>query len=141
MASPEMQQGADGGDNGGDVPTTKATISMLERLALRSAILLMISSLGFIFMEALVYMGQEQILSIQMRFPEIMLVVRALTLITWVEVCLLWIRVLLQPSVDVQRAALIAETSPIGAAIVYTVHQATWLVRVVVFLSLCEFLK
>ena len=115
--------------------------AMFKRLFMRSVVLLLLTISGFAFMEVLIDYAQNFDLDIQTQFPEIMIIVRAVTILTWTEMCLLWIRMAVQPDIDVQKAAREAETNPMASAMVFGVHQVTWLVRIILFLQLCEFTK
>lgn len=111
---------------------------VVKRLAIRTAVLLALCIVGFLVLDLLQMIGRERISDINQRVPEIMLIVRAASIMVWVELCLLWTRVVLQPQLDVQVAARAAEKDAMAAAVVYATYTLQWLVRIFIFLKLCE---
>lgn len=103
---------------------------MWRRLLVRTIIFAILTAGGFACLELLVMLGRDRISDINERFPELMIFFRAATMLTWIEITVLWIRATLQPQVDVQAAAKKALESPTSAAALYATHQLTWLARV-----------
>lgn len=114
---------------------------MVKRLVFRSVVFALLTIIGFAATELLVYLGKERISDINSRFPELLMIIRAAAIMTWVEISLFWIRIGLQPQIDVQASAKTAESQPMAAAIVYITHQLTWVIRMVLFLKLCGLLN
>lgn len=113
--------------------------SMFKRLYWRTFGLLVLSALAWLGLEALTLFSRDGTTDIAQRFPEMMLIIRAGAIVTWVELTLLWVRTFLQPNIDVQEAAKVAMQDPQGAAWVYVTEKLAWLARMVMFLWLCNF--
>lgn len=86
------------------------------------------------------------LLTITTGWPEVMQCLKAAAVLAWAEHSIMMIRIVMQPRIDVQTSAQLAEATdgmerpqPNDAhacAIVYGVHQFTWAVRLVVFILL-----
>ena len=116
------------------------TFSLIRRVAGRTIVLAVLTTMAFVSLDLLVYLGREGISDINSRFPELIAIVRAAAIMAWIEVSILLIRVSLAPRTDVQTAVKVAELEPMSAAIVYAVHTLAWAIRFAFFLKLCEFL-
>lgn len=110
------------------------------RVAARVLILLAISLFGLLSMEVLIDLNQKYGFDFISRFPETMIILKAVTVITIIEALLLLVRVIIQPLVDVQSAVTIAETQPWPAAFVFFTNQMTLIIRFVIVLKICEFI-
>lgn len=119
----------------------KKEISMWKRMWVRSAVLVVLTAISMGLMELLIWGGKSGWTDFNDRWPEVIVVLRAAFIMTWIEVSLLWIRTAIAPHVDMQAAARKAAELPMGAAIALVSHTAQWAFRFWVFLHLCEFLK
>lgn len=120
-----------------DEVVSKKEVSVMQRLLARTVFLATLSALGFWALDLLELVGREHLANINQQVPELMLIIRAASVLVWVELCLLWTRVLVSPQLDVQLAAKLAMRTPSGAAAVYMSHNVVWLARILLFLHLC----
>jgi len=107
-----------------------------KRLLGRSLLLTILTVIGFAVTEYLVQMNFFKQLQIVDRFPELLIMFRTAAIMTFIELTVLWIRMVVQPGTDVQQAARKAVTEQMPAAIVYFTHMLWWAMRVFVFLKL-----
>lgn len=114
-------------------------IPIVRRLMFRTLLMALLSLLGFAFLAALAYVGREKISNINQQVPELMIIVRAASIMVWVELALLWTRIIVAPQLDVQAAAKAALANAQASALVYAVSSLVWLARIIIFLRLCEF--
>lgn len=110
------------------------------RVAARVLILIAISLFGLFAMEVLIDINQKYGFDFISRFPETMIILKAVTVITIIEALLLLVRVIIQPLIDVQKAIVIAETEPWPAAFVFFTNKLDLLVRFIIVLKICEFI-
>lgn len=115
------------------------TRDMTRRTLARSLMLLAFTVASFFALEYLVNQGQLGN-NINQRFPEFLIILRALAIYTWIEVSMFWIRVTVESNTDVQAAIKTAETSPLAASIVYFVHALKWLARLLIVMKLADLL-
>lgn len=116
------------------------SMKITKRIFMRSSIFLFMTVVGFSLLELLIFLARTQGLDLANRFPETLMVLHGVSVMTWLEVVLFWIRIALQPQVDVQAYALRAMEDSKAAAFVYLVHQLSWLARLLILLKLCDFL-
>lgn len=122
-------------------PFEKKQLKAMERLFMRSLVLICMTLMGFVVLELLVWLGRSGYSDINQRFPELLIFMRAATIMTWAEMTLLWIRTTVSPNVDMQAGAIQAASQPMSGAIVYLTNTLLLTVRLVLFLKLCEFLQ
>jgi len=115
--------------------------SMLKRAFLRSAslaiLLIVASSILNIMVEYARYYGWD----IPDRFPELLIIFRAVAILTWFELSVFWIRLATSPKIDNQCLADEAARDPMAAAVVYWAKLFSWAFRVTVLMQLCDFWK
>jgi hypothetical protein len=119
----------------------KKEISMWRRLIIRSAMLILLTAIAALGMDALVVLGRSGFADFNQRWPEVINILRAGFIMTWAELSLLWLRTAIAPKVDVQAAMLKAAETSTGAAVVSLVHLMQWALRLVVFLELSGLAK
>jgi hypothetical protein len=119
--------------------------SMLRRVGLRTLVLLVLTFLAFGIQEALVHYGPDETMGFHHRFPEVMMILRALGILAWAETAVVWLRLAIQPFVDVQKSLEFLSWAKRedsydqkACVMLYAVHQLTWLARLVIFLMLCD---
>lgn len=113
------------------------TFEMYKRTLVRSLVLLAFTAASFFALEYLVQHGQLGG-TLNHKFPEFLIVLRALALFTWIEVSMFWVRVTLESNTDVQKAACNAEKEPMAAAILSAVHAIKWLARLLIVMHLAD---
>jgi hypothetical protein len=113
------------------------TYEMYKRTIIRSLFLMAFTAASFFTLEYLVQEGRYGN-DINQRFPEFLIILRALAIYTWIEVSIFWIRITLESKTDVQKASNKAEESPIGAAIAYGIHTFKWLARMLIICKLAD---
>ena len=118
--------------------STQKTKDMTKRLFIRSVAFLIMTVAGLLFMNLMVEGARNYGFELPRQFPEVLMVMQALTMLTWIEVSLFWIRLALQPTTDVQVAANVACKDPMAAAVVYLTHGLQWLARLVVVLVMAQ---
>lgn len=116
------------------------TYEMYKRTIIRSLVLLAFTAASFFALEYLVQEGRYGS-DINQRFPEFLIVLRALAIYTWVEVSMFWVRITLEPNTDVQKASKVAEGEPMAAAVLSGVHAVKWLARLLIVLQLADLLR
>lgn len=101
----------------------------IKRLAARTAIFAVLTLAAFGLMERL---------TVLTGWPEVMQGMRAAAILAWAEISIMWLRIAMAPTLDVQAAAraALAGHDPRSAAWVYAVHQATWAARLAAFIVL-----
>lgn len=117
------------------------------RTQYRSACLLGLTIAAAAVMEFLVQSARFGGTDLAARFPEMIQILRALSILTWFEQGLLWIRLAVSPKIDFQDLAnrMIgtgADSSMAtcwGVMTVYVVNHLVWLARILILLHLCEF--
>lgn len=120
--------------------TAKKTREMAKRLFMRSVILLALTIIGFAAMDIIVELERANDIHLVSRFPEIMLVLRALTMLTWIEISVQWIRLALAPKLDMQAFACMAyENNDVRACVaVYAINSVVMLSRILFVLVMAE---
>ena len=113
------------------------TFEMYKRAMVRSIVLLAFTAASFFSLEYLVQHGQLGG-TLNHKFPEFLIVLRALAIFTWIEVSMFWIRITLESNTDVQKAAHVAEREAMSAAILSFVHAIKWLARILIVLHLAD---
>jgi len=111
-----------------------------KRLLSRSVLFAFITILMFGLLEYLVENSKYDKLSILLQFPEFLTMTKAGAIMSSLELFVLWVRIIGQPQVDVQKAEEIARQSPMSAAIVYLTHSLVWAFRLYLFLLLADLL-
>jgi hypothetical protein len=109
---------------------------MFKRLAQRTMLFAILTISAFAAMELAAYLARSEIISARFLPPELMLCLKAAAIVSWGEISSMWFRILMAPRSDVQKAAEVAETEPLSAAIVYVSYQFTWAVRLIAFIAL-----
>lgn len=106
---------------------------MIERLALRTAVFAVLTFAAFFLMQPLtIYTG----------FPEVLQGLKAAAVLAWAEVSIMWIRIAIQPRLDVQHAAFvvirprIGDPDPQACAWIFFSYQLAWAARLAAFLVL-----
>lgn len=111
-----------------------------KRLLFRSFMFLGLTVIGFISLEHMVELSKTRGSDLILKYPELLTVMRAATIMTFAEMTVLWVRIISQPAVDVQAPVPEAQKEPLAASIVYFTHAGMQVFRVIVFLKLCEFI-
>lgn len=109
----------------------------LKRVAVRFMLLMALSILSFVLLDLAIEYDKGGFVA---RFPEVMQMLHASAAIGFIEGIVLMVRVILQPMVDIQRAIVEAEKTPMSAAVVYTVNQLFLFGRIVLLLLICDFI-
>lgn len=107
------------------------TITMMKRLAARTAIFFALTVLAFWLMRPL---------TVHTGLPDVMKGMTAAAVLAWAEITLMWIRIAMAPKVDEQLAAQEVHelASPVALALLYGVHAFKWAVRLLVFVALYQ---
>jgi hypothetical protein len=111
-----------------------------KRLLFRSFMFLGLTVCGFVALEHMVELSRTRGSDLILKYPELLTVMRAATIMTFAEMTVLWVRIISQPAVDVQAPVPVAQKEPLAAAVVYLTHAVMQVFRVLIFLKLCEFL-
>ena len=109
----------------------------LKRVAVRFMLLMALSILSFVLLDLAIEYNKGGFVA---RFPEVMQMLHASAAIGFIEGIVLMVRVILQPMVDIQRAIVVAEKTPMSAAVVYSVNQLFLFGRIVLLLLICDFI-
>lgn len=109
----------------------------LKRVAVRFMLLMALSILSFVLLDLAIEYDKGGFVA---RFPEVMQMLHASAAIGFIEGIVLMVRVILQPMVDIQRAIVVAEKTPMSAAVVYSVNQLFLFGRIVLLLLICDFI-
>lgn len=109
----------------------------LKRVAVRFMLLMALSILSFVLLDLAIEYNKGGFVA---RFPEVMQMLHASAAIGFIEGIVLMVRVILQPMVDIQRAIVEAEKTPMSAAVVYSVNQLFLFGRIVLLLLICDFI-
>jgi hypothetical protein len=121
-------------------PNFEHTNTQNKKLIWRSFLFGILTVAGFLLLELMVSENRSSPNGFVAMFPELLSMLRAATIMTFGELCVLWIRVVAQPRVDVQEAAIETADHPIANAILYFTHTLSWGLRIIIFLKLCEFI-
>ena len=124
---------------------------MFVRTVIRSFWLIGMTVSAGLCLEMLVQAARFGGSDIVARFPELLVIFRAVTIMTWFEVSLLWIRLAVSPKIDFQELANKltdltgdAVNSPTGSRsgvmVVYLTNNLFYLLRFVALMKLCEFI-
>lgn len=115
-------------------------LTMIHRVMGRSVFFMFMTLLGFSGLELLVYLGQSQGWTIVNRFSELTMILRGVTILAWLEMSVMWIRLMAQPNVNVQEAANDALVTPsaMASAVTYGIHTVAWGFRLLLLMKLCE---
>jgi hypothetical protein len=116
------------------------TKEMIKRLFVRSAVLLIMSFAGWFLMDLIVESARAHGNTFVTRFPEFLLILRALAILAWIDVSIMWIRLALQPLLDIQKLALMAieQQDTKAAAVIYVTNQLMIALRIFIALKLAE---
>lgn len=109
-----------------------------RRLLERSIFLWALTLAGFLLLDVLVEKSRVGDWGIVARYPEFMLLMKAASVLAFIEVSLVWIRIAIQPKVDVQEAYRRSLEEPLSAAIAHFTNLIWWAVRAYLFLRLAE---
>lgn len=115
---------------------TNASWLLMQRMFARTVFLALLTVLGFAMLDLMVQSGMEDKFGLVRQFPEFLVMMKAAAVLTFIEMCVFWVRFNTAPRLDVQNVAKDAIHSPTGAAIVYAVNTLQWLARVVIMLYL-----
>ncbi len=117
------------------------------RTQYRSFCLLALTVLAGAAIEFLVQSARFGGTDLAAKFPEMLQILRALSILTWFEQGLLWIRMAVSPKIDIQELAnkltgtatdnSMSTTG--GIIVVYLTNNLMWLVRIVMLYLLCGF--
>lgn len=123
------------------IPTHK-TRTMFARLFVRSAIMLILSFGAWFLMDLITEQARQSGNDFVTRFPEFLLILRALAIMAWIEVSVLWFRMAIQPKIDIQELALMAvkNNDTRAAVAVYAINIVLMSTRLVIALKLAELL-
>ena len=116
------------------------SLNMTKRVMGRSVFFLLMTIAGFSCLEVLVFLARERGWDIVSRFPELNMILGGVTKLAWLEMSVLWIRLMAQPNVDVQSAAndAVETPSPVASAITFGIHTFAWAFRLLLLMKLCE---
>ena len=115
------------------------------RTQYRSFCLLALTVLAAGLMEFLVQSARFGGTDLAAKYPEMLQILRAVSILTWFEQAILWIRLLVTPKIDVQELANKLQDShngcggQAGTIVVYTTQNVFWVVRIVLLYLLCGF--
>ena len=115
------------------------------RTQYRSGMLLGMTILAGIAMEFLVQSARFGGTDLAAKFPELLQILRAVSILTWFEQAVLWTRLIVTPKIDVQALANKLQDShngcggELGTTVVYVTQNVAWLVRIVLLYLLCGF--
>ncbi len=120
---------------------------MFVRTQYRSACLLGLTVAAAALTEFLVQSARFGGTDLAARFPEILAILRAVSILTWFEQSLLWIRLAVSPKIDIQDlanklgggAADSHLSTSAGVMVVYITNNLIWLVRILILIKLCDF--
>jgi hypothetical protein len=113
--------------------------SMFKRTAVRSFWLIGMTLMAGLCLELLVQAGRFGGSDIVGKFPELLIIFRAVSIMTWFEVSLLWIRLAVSPKIDFQAMVNDLKTHEHGTLVVYLVNIGLYVMRFWVLMKLCEF--
>lgn len=119
--------------------------SMFVRTFMRSLWLVGMTLAAGLCLELLVQAARHGGTDLAAKYPELLTIFRAVSILTWFEVSLLWIRLAVSPKIDFQAIAnKLMNTADSGSTqgimVVYIVNHLVWLVRVLILMRLCEFI-
>src|SRR5438093_187816 len=94
------------------------TWATLRRALFRSLVLgiLLIAAGGIL--DLLVNLARDHGSDIPDRFPEILIIFRAVAILTWFEMSIFWVRLAISPKLDSQDIAMQASAEPMSAAVI-----------------------
>lgn len=120
--------------------TAKKTRELVQRLFVRSLVLLVLTVFGFAAMDIIVQLERANDIQLVSRFPEIMMVLGALTMLTWIEVSVQWVRIALAPRIDLQTFAMVAynQNNVYGCVAVYAINSLVMLSRIAFVLYMAK---
>lgn len=125
----------------GKLPLFEKTKAANKRLFFRVLMFAGLTVISFVALEYLVANSKSaQLDGLVLKYPEILGMLRAATILTFLELLILVGRIISQPKVDVQKSVSVAEKEPMASAVLYVTHSVNWMVRVYVFLLLCGFI-
>jgi hypothetical protein len=114
---------------------------LIKRAFFRSAALALLLITASTILEFLIQMARYHGWDIPDRFPELLIIFRAVAILTWFEMSVFWIRLATSPKIDNQCLADEASRDPMAAAVVYWAKLFAWAFRVAVLMQLCDFWK
>jgi hypothetical protein len=114
----------------------RSTWLLMRRMAVRSVVLAVLTVLGGMLLSHLVDSGRLDRFGIVHQFPELLTMLRASAIMTFIEMSIFWIRLAVTPQLDVQEYAKTAAKDPMAAAIIYVTNTLQWAARVGMFLFL-----
>lgn len=114
------------------------------RTQYRSACLLGLTIAAATAMEFMVQSARFGVTDLAARFPEMIAILRALSIMTWYEQGLLWIRLAVSPKIDLNELCNKltgdgAHSNTNGIIVVYVTNHLIWFVRLIVLYKLCGF--
>jgi hypothetical protein len=120
--------------------TFDKTKLMYHRIFLRILFSVILTICAFGSLELLVYLGHSGISDINVRYPELMSMIRAISIYNWAETTAFVIRLNVESKTDTQRSVKLAEASGNGVAnaILYAVHAFKWAFRITAVLYLAH---
>jgi hypothetical protein len=121
-------------------PNFEHTDRQNKKLVWRSFLFAILTIIGFFLLEVMVNQSRNKPDGFIAMFPELLSMLRAATIMTFVELSILWIRIVSQPRIDVQEAAIDTANDPMANAVLYLTHTLAWGLRTIIFLKLCEFI-
>jgi hypothetical protein len=112
---------------------------IFKRTVLRSAWLISMTLMAGLCLELLVQASRFGGGDLANKFPELLVIFRAVSIMTWLEVSILWIRLAVSPKMDLQAMANRLMETDHGAKVVYLVNIGLYVLRFLALLVLCEF--
>jgi hypothetical protein len=101
-----------------------------RRLLFRTLIFVLLTCAGFSLIEYLIQQSHDHGSNFLMKYPEFISLMKAVSIQTFIELSVLWIRVISEPRIDTQAAAEVALKDPKSASLVYLTHKLSWAFRV-----------
>jgi hypothetical protein len=124
---------------------TQASWETFQRMFARSLFLVLLTVLGVWALDTLVVSGMSNQFGVVARFPEIIPLFAAAAKLTFIEMCVFWIRFSTQPSGIDSRGALEylldptgGDFSPMAVVAFYCVNSLMWGFRIGVLLYLTQ---
>lgn len=117
----------------------KNTINMMQRALLRSVIMGALFIVAYLILNFLIESARSYGSDWPDRFPELLVILRAVAILTWFEKSIFWIRLAVEPKLDSQAIADATVPDPAAAASVYRTRVFMWAFRIVILMTLCGF--
>ena len=112
------------------------TWHLIKRMAIRSVFLMILFSTGLLVLDTLINSGFGDKYALVRRFPDMIPMMNAAAILTFINMSIFWIRIFTAPKHVVQEAKSVAMTTPSGAAVVVVTDMLGWAVQVAAFLYL-----